>query len=167
MEKNILRRIFNRIIHSFALKLPGATNLRPFLHRLRGVKICGNVFIGDDVYIENEYPECVEIHNKTEIALRSIILAHFKGPGRVVIEEEVYIGPNSMITASAEQTLVLGKGSVIAAGSAVGASVPANTIVSGVPVKPIAKTLVSLINSESLEEFKLGLRPIRKNNKKS
>ena len=43
--------------------LPGSTSLRPFLHKLRGVRIQGDVFIGDDVYIENEYPECIEIHN--------------------------------------------------------------------------------------------------------
>ena len=56
MEKTLLRRIFNRILHSLVQSLPGAKSVRPFLHRLRGVKIYGDVFIGDEVYIENEYP---------------------------------------------------------------------------------------------------------------
>ena len=64
--------------------LPGATTLRPFLHKLRGVKIYGKVFIGDDVYIENEHPECVEIHEGVQIVLRTNIIAHFRGTGKII-----------------------------------------------------------------------------------
>ena len=59
-KKNLLRRIANRILGLVARWAPGATTVRPFLHRLRGVRITGRVFIGDDVYMENEYPECIE-----------------------------------------------------------------------------------------------------------
>jgi len=63
MARSFPRRISNRILHLMARFLPGSKSLRPFLHGLRGVKIHGTVFIGDDVYLENEYPECVEIHD--------------------------------------------------------------------------------------------------------
>jgi hypothetical protein len=63
----------------------GATTFRPYLHKLRGVKIYGNVFIGDDVYLEYEYPEAVEIHDGAGIALRSTIIAHYRGPGKIII----------------------------------------------------------------------------------
>jgi len=51
MKERILRGSINRILHLLARFGPGATTLRPFLHKLRGVKIHGKVFIGDDVYL--------------------------------------------------------------------------------------------------------------------
>ncbi len=51
MEESILRGSFNRILHLMARFGPGATTLRPFLHKLRGVKIHGKVFIGDKLLI--------------------------------------------------------------------------------------------------------------------
>src|SRR5207302_1742011 len=48
-HKPVWRGAFNRILHLLCRVLPGATNLRPFLHRLRGVRIEGRVSIGDDV----------------------------------------------------------------------------------------------------------------------
>ncbi|MEE9572729.1 MAG: hypothetical protein V3W20_06775 [Candidatus Neomarinimicrobiota bacterium] len=92
MKINIFRRLFNRTLHILAMNLPGLCNLRSFLHRLRGVKIHGNVAIGDQVYIENEYPECVEIGDGSAIGLRSTIIAHHRGQGRVVIGKNVWIG---------------------------------------------------------------------------
>jgi hypothetical protein len=85
MKKNIFRRISNRILHLLARFSPGATTIRPFLHKLRGVKIRGKIFIGDDVYIENEYPECIEINDEAQIVLRTTIMAHFRGTGKVII----------------------------------------------------------------------------------
>src|SRR5262245_46142038 len=80
MTKSFLRRVWNRLLHQLARLLPGATSFRPSLHRLRGVKIHGKVFIGDDVYLENEYPECVEIHDGVQIGLRTTIISHTRGP---------------------------------------------------------------------------------------
>jgi len=62
MHKSLLRRMINRILHLIAQFAPGSTSFQPFLHKLRGVTIHGRVFIGDQVYLENEYPEMVEIH---------------------------------------------------------------------------------------------------------
>lgn len=56
-RKTLLRRLLHRMLHILARFLPGAISLGPFLHKLRGVKIEGAVFIGNDVYLENEYPE--------------------------------------------------------------------------------------------------------------
>ena len=62
MKKSLGRRIINRTLHLIAQYSPGATGFRPFIHKLRGVKILGDVFIGDQVYLENEYPHRVELH---------------------------------------------------------------------------------------------------------
>ena len=35
----------------------------------------------------------IEIHDGAGISMRAMIIAHSKGPGRVVIEKEAFIGP--------------------------------------------------------------------------
>ena len=79
-------------MHLIARFGPGATTLRPFLHKLRGVKIYGTVFIGDDVYLENAHPYCIEIHDEAQIALRTNLIAHFRGSGKIIIGKKVWIG---------------------------------------------------------------------------
>lgn len=162
MKKSLLRRGFNRILHLMARFSPGATTLRPFLHKLRGVIIRGNVFIGEEVYIENEYPECVEIHDEAQIALRTTIMAHFRGPGKVIIGEKVWIGPNCVIAANPGETLTIGEGSALAASSVVTKDVPPYTFVGGVPAKYIARITVPMIVNTSYKDFKDGLKPIKK-----
>jgi len=162
MKKSLIRRITNRVFHLMARFVPGATSLRPFLHRLRGVKIYGNIFIGDDVYIENEHPECVEIHDQSQIVLRSIIMAHFRGTGKVIICKKVWVGAGCIIAASVGQTLTIGEGAVIGAGSVVTKDVPPFTFVGGVPAKPIATVTVPMTLETDFEEFKKGLIPIKR-----
>lgn len=160
MRKGNIKRICNRFLHLLARFSPGATTIRPFLHRLRGVKIYGQIFIGDDAYIENEYPENVEIHNEVVIGIRSIIVAHFRGPGKVIVGEKSCIGVGCIISASPGEILKIGEGSVLAAGCVVTKDVDPYTFVGGVPAKPIAKVTVPVTLSTPYEEFKKGLKPL-------
>ena len=160
MKKNLLRRVLNRILHLIARFSPGATTIRPFLHRLRGVDIHGDVFIGEEVYLESEYPECIEIHDEAQIALRTIIMAHFRGSGKVIIGKKVWIGPNCVIAASHGKTLTIGEGSALAASSVDTKDVPPYVLVGGVPAKPIARMTVPMTVGTSYEEFTKGLRPL-------
>jgi len=162
MKKNIFRRICNRFLHLLARFSPGATTIRPSLHKLRGVKIQGKVFIGDDVYIENEYPECIEIYDGAQIALRTTIIAHFRGTGRVIIGKKVWAGAQCLIAASPNQILTIGEGAVLAAGSVVTKDVPPYTFVGGVPAKTIATVTVPMTLETDFEAFKKGLIPIKK-----
>ena len=141
---------------------PGATTVRPFLHRLRGVTVHKRVFISDEVYIDNEYPDCVEIQEDVQIGIRTIILAHTRGPGRVLIERFAYIGPNCVILGQPGRTLTLGEGSVVAAGSVVTASVPAYTLARGNPAVPVARVTIPLSLAENYEDFIAGLAPVKK-----
>lgn len=160
MHRSLLRRSMNRVLHLMAQFAPGCTTVRPFLHRLRGVKIHGSVFIGDQVYLENEFPDLVEIHDGVQVGLRSIVMCHFRGPGRVVIERNVWIGPNCVIAASNGQTLTIGEGSAVSASSVVTKSIPSHTFVGGSPARSIARMAVPMTLNTSYEDFKKGLKII-------
>ena len=156
-HKSFIRRLANRALHLAARFSPGTLTLRPFLHRLRGVRISRGVFIGEEVYLENEYPECIEIQDNVVIALRVTVVAHLRGPGKIVIRKNAWIGSGAIIAAAGGQTLTIGEGAVLAAGSVVTKDIPAYTLVGGVPAKPIARVTVPLTLDTSYADFKKGL----------
>lgn len=164
MSKSLFRRLANRILHRLARSLPGATGLRPALHRLRGVRIGSNVFIADEVYLENEYPEAVEIHDGVQISVRAIIMAHTRGTGKVVIGKDAYVGPNSVVITSGGRLLTIGEGAVIGAGVVVNSNVAPRTFVAGESPRAVAKVRVPLATAETMEDFVRGLIPIRARN---
>ncbi len=147
--------------------LPGSTSLRPFLHRMRGVKIHGRIFIGDDVYLENEYPECVEIHDGAAIGVRSTIIAHTRGHGRIIVEKNAIIAAACTIVCSTGQTLTIGEGSVLSAGSVVSNDIPPHTLCAGPRVRALARVTVPFTLETSHEDFVRGLRPFRVVEKKA
>jgi serine O-acetyltransferase len=98
-----------------------------FEHHGFGTVIHSNVVIGKRVTI---------YHNVT-IAVR----AATGSPHRIVIEDEVHIGANSVIISPADGSLLIGRGARIGAGAVVAEDVPAGaTVVSGpvriIPPKP-------------------------------
>ena len=160
MKKSFLRGAFNRILHAIARQAPGAQSLRPFLHRLRGVTIKDGVFIGDDVYIDNEYPECVEIHENVAVSMRAMLIAHTRGPGRIIVEKNSFLGPNSVLCCYAGRVVRVGEGAVVAAGAVITRSVPARTLVAPPPSRPVARLNVPLGLTTQIEDFLAGMEPI-------
>lgn len=161
MSEKVIRGTINRILHLMARFLPGSTTMRPFLHRLRGVKIHGKVFIGEDVYLENSYPECIEIHDDVQITLKTNMIVHSRGGvGKIIIQNNAYIGMASNIAASPGQTLTIGEGAAIAMGSNVTKDVPPFTLVAGSPVKPIYRVTVPMSLNTDFTDWKKGLRPL-------
>jgi hypothetical protein len=159
-HKTFIRRAMNRVLHLLCRFLPGATTLRPFLHRMRGMQIGKNVWIGDDVYLENECPELVEIHDGAVVGLRSILVAHTRGAGKLVIGKDVYIGAGAIIVTAANRTLVIGEGSVIMASSLVTGNVAPFTLYGSDASKPLARVTKPFTASSSYEEFMATLRPL-------
>jgi acetyltransferase-like isoleucine patch superfamily enzyme len=135
------------------------------LHRWRGVQIGKEVFIGDDVYLENEHPEAVEIQDGVHISVRAIILAHTRGSGRIVIEKDAFIGVNCVIATSGNKLLRIGEGSVIGAGVVITRDVPAHVFIANETAKPVANVGVPLTKADTLEEFVRGLSPIKRPSK--
>lgn len=165
MAQSLLRRVTNRILHLLARLLPGCKTVRPFLHRLRGVKIGKDVFIGDDVYLENEHPDAVEIGDGVHIGVRAIILAHTRGSGRIIIEKDAFIGVNTVIATSGQKTLRIGEAAVIGAGVVITRDVPARAFIANEQAQPVANVGIPLTKAETLEEFVRGLSPIKRPSK--
>lgn len=160
VDKSIIRRMFNRILGLVAEFVPGGYTLRPFLHKLRGVKIYGKVWIGQEVILETEFPHRIELHDGVQIIMRSVVLSHFRGTGKVIIEKNAWIGANCIITVPTDRTLTIGEGAVIAALSVVTKDVPRGMFMGGAPAKPIAVATVPMTPKTSYEDFQKGLRPL-------
>jgi heptaprenylglycerol acetyltransferase len=160
ISKSLIRKGLNRILHLLCRFGPGGTTLRPFLHRLRGVRIGKNVWIGDDVYLDNEFPECVEIHDGAMIELRATIIAHTHGAGRIIIGKNVFVGAGSIVVTPARRTLLIGEGSVIMASSLVNCSVAPYTLYGSDSAKPLAQITKPFTANTSYEEFMAALRPL-------
>jgi UDP-3-O-[3-hydroxymyristoyl] glucosamine N-acyltransferase len=154
----------NWLLHLMARVLPGGLNLRPFLHRLRGVKISGRVFIGDDVYLDEDSPKSVEIHDGAVIGPRCTIIAHTRGAGRIVIEKHVAIAAGCLIVCGHGQTLTIGEGAVISAGSTVSHDIPPYTLCGAPRIKAYGKVTVPFTLDTTYEEFKRGVKPLRAKN---
>jgi acetyltransferase-like isoleucine patch superfamily enzyme len=125
------------------------------------------VFISDEVYIENEYPECVEIQDDVQLGIRVIIMAHTRGPGKVLIGRSAYVGPNSVVLGRPGCTLSLGEGCVVTAASVVTTNLPPYTLARGNPAAPVAKVRVPLALADDYDAFVAGLVPLRKAGRQS
>jgi acetyltransferase-like isoleucine patch superfamily enzyme len=111
--------------------------------------------------IETSYPQLVSIGNEVAIGIRSVIIAHFRGPiprdrPSVRIEDQAFLGPGVIILPN----VTVGYGAVVTAGSVVAKSVPPLTMVQGNPARPIAKCGVPLGMTTPLKEFYAKLRPL-------
>lgn len=155
-----LRACFNHVLHLMARTLPGGYSIRPFLHRLRGVKIERGVWIGDDVFLDGGHPEALEIREDAAIAMRCTIVGHTKGAGRVIIGKGAIIGVGSTIVCSSGRILTIGEGAVVAAGSTVSSDIPPYTLCGPPRIQMFAKVTVPFLDVDTLEEFRRGLRPL-------
>jgi len=161
----MLHSIYQRVLHKLAAVVPGGDSIRPALHRLRGVKMGENVWISQFVYIDELHPDVVTIGNNCSIGLRVSIITHMYWGvkrdtghiGPVVIEDDVFIGPHSVILPNVR----IGRGSVIKAGTTVSANVPPGVLWGPPDAAPLARVTVPLTHEHDYKEFVLGLRPVR------
>jgi acetyltransferase-like isoleucine patch superfamily enzyme/acyl carrier protein len=158
--KSLLKRAFQRLLHTLCRVAPGATTVRPFLHRMRGVQIGKAAWIGDDVYLENEYPECIEIRDGAILSIRTVLIAHTRGMGKIVVGKNAFIGAGSIIVTSGNRPLVIGEGAVIMASSLVNGSVAPYTLYGSDHSRPLARLTRAFTADTSYEELISTLRPL-------
>jgi len=157
----ILSPLLGRLVGKIALAAPGGRSVRPWLHRLRGVVIGSNVWISQFVYIDELHPSDVTIGDNCTIGLRTSIFTHFywgrrkpKSNGKVVIENDVFIGPHCVILPNVR----IGEGAVVRAGTVVSRNVPPHTFWGSPSAEALGVATVPLTPEHSYEEFVDGLK---------
>jgi len=149
MNKNIeskkeygLRRMFNKILQVIAKSSFLSGYMRARVQKLRGVKFddVSTVFLGEDIIIDGICPENVTIKNGCQIGAGTKIVTHFYDnkklsehkdyhfrfyQGKVVIEEDVFIGFNCVIA----KPVTIGRGSVLGANTVITKNIPPNSII--------------------------------------
>jgi acetyltransferase-like isoleucine patch superfamily enzyme len=158
-KEKLLDGFCNRILQHLARIAPGARSLRLTLHRLRGVRIGKNVWIGYDVILDTSRPYLITIEDGASLSMRVTVIAHFRETQGVKIEQDAFIGPGAIILPN----VTIGRGAVVTAGSVVTQSVAPMTVVQGNPAVPIASCGIPLSSEEvSLKEFSRRLKPLPK-----
>jgi acetyltransferase-like isoleucine patch superfamily enzyme len=126
------------------------------LHRMRGVKIGRNVFIGDNVHLDVFHPNLITIEDNVSIGMRTMIFAHRshwspflskiypKMTAPVVLGKGSWIAPGCIILPGVK----IGTNSVVGAGSVVIKDVEPYSVVAGSPAKFIKKVETSPTNSD-------------------
>ncbi|MFX1293550.1 MAG: acyltransferase [Promethearchaeota archaeon] len=148
MKKSKIKRLMSRLVHIIARHIPNGY-LRAKLHKLRGVRAGDDVWIGAEVYIDDENPNLIIIEEGVRIAASTIILAHGKDlinikPGQyasemplpkapVIIKKRAWIGLHVVILAG----VIIGEGAAVSSGSVVMKDVPDFAFVAGNPAKII------------------------------
>jgi acetyltransferase-like isoleucine patch superfamily enzyme len=158
-KENLWQGIRNRIFQHLARIAPGARSLRVILHRLRGVHVGKNVWIGYDVILDTSRPYLITIEDGASLSMRVTVIAHFRETQGVKIEKDAFIGPGAIILPN----VTIGHGAVVTAGSVVTQSVAPMTVVQGNPAVPIATCGIPLSSKEvPLKEFSRRLKPLPK-----
>ena len=91
--------------------------------------------------------------------MKALLVAHTLGPGRIVIEEDAYIGPGAIVVCPAGRTIRIGKGSLIGPGCVISSSVPDFVFVAAPKSKTVARVTKPLSKAASVDEFFAGLLP--------
>lgn len=147
----------SRLYQMLARSGPGASSLRVWLHRQRGVTLGEGCWIGYDCILETSYPRLIVLKNRVTLSVRVTIVAHFSTTAGVTIEDDVFIGPCVTILPS----VTIGEGSVISAGTVVTRPVPPRTVVQGNPGRFVGTCAVPLTNETPPHVFARGFKPIR------
>lgn len=131
------------VLNPFSLKI------RPWLWKLTGVNVKGNIKIGYDVYYDVGYAHLITIEDGVWIASQSLLLCHKRiiedyyidddynklpyKTGVIHLKKGCCVGMGSKIMPG----VTIGEGAIIGVGSVVTKDVPAWTIAVGNPAKVI------------------------------
>jgi len=143
--KRILIKLWSRIFLILAWFSP-TSKIRVFFHRIRGVKIGKNVFIGYFVDIDHNYPDYISIGDNSGVAGGCSIIAHDDAynfldkkipakTGKIQIGKNCFIGTRTVILPN----VTISNKCLVGANSVVNKNISSNCIAAGSPVKIIKK----------------------------
>lgn len=139
---------FKKAILGIILQFAPTNSLRKTILRLHGYNIGERVSIGFGILVaDTNYGKVfgLEIGDDVTIGPRAMFIsvsAHHSlrrewwNEGRITLKNGVYIGANAIILPG----ITIGENATVGAGAVVTKDVPANTVVVGVPAKPINYT---------------------------
>ena len=142
LELNILRTMFWNVLPQVFLFLHGETKF----HKMRGVNIGKNVYIGYNVLFDRLHPELITIGDYVEIGDWCIFSAHTRGSlttrqAYPRTEKPIKIGRGVCINSRCiiTQGVEIGENSIIEIGSVVTRNIPPNSFAMGYPAKVVKK----------------------------
>ena len=135
----------NWILERLASSAP-VPSWRAKLHRMRGVNIGENVYVGYDVIFDRIHPELITIGDYSEIGDRCILSAHTRGSlttrqayprtmAPIKIGRGVSVNPGCIITQGVE----IGDNAIIGIGSVVNHNISPNSLALGYPARVVKK----------------------------
>jgi acetyltransferase-like isoleucine patch superfamily enzyme len=144
--RSLARTYVQKRLHLWARRCiaPGP---RLWLYRRMGVRIGRGVFIGLDSYLDCQFPELITIEDDVTVSFRVTIVVHDDarrldailpgaGDGTVApvrLRRGCYLGAGCLILPG----VTVGERAVVASGAVVSRDVAPETVVAGVPARPI------------------------------
>jgi len=137
------KKISNTLLMLTAYACP-SNGIRIKLHRMRGVTIGDNVYLGMFCFLDNLYPDYIYIENNASINAGTMILTHFNPMKQfspilkarvapVIIGKKAIIAVRSIILPG----VTVGESAIVAAGSVVEKNVSSYCLVRGNPAKKV------------------------------
>jgi acetyltransferase-like isoleucine patch superfamily enzyme len=133
-------KLIRKTINVSIAPLVPLTSLRMFLYRRVGYKIGSRVFIGMMCYLDDSYPQLIQIEDNVTISYRVTFTAHGKRAANgwkhlpILLKSGCYIGVGAIILPG----VTVGHNAVVGAGAVVTRDVPDNATVVGVPARVVS-----------------------------
>jgi len=88
------------------------------------------------------------------------LVTHTKGPGRIILERDSFVGVGAVLCCPGGRELRIGEGAVVGAGCVVTQSIPPFTLVVADRPKAVARVKVLYSQAEDYNDFVYNLEPI-------
>lgn len=140
-----LKYFKNWILEQLASSIP-VPSWRAKLHRMRGVNLGKNVYVGYDVIFDRIHPELITVGDYAEIGDRCILSAHSRGSlttrqAYPRTMEPIKIGRGALVNSGCiiTQGVEIGENSIIGIGSVVTRDISPNSLALGYPARVVKK----------------------------